>query len=99
MCQRAATDSDALLSARLCRALGFARLPHRAAIGRRLMGLVAEAEQQIAALGHEVVTEVKPPASHSEVSALDGRMYEVRGPEVAQERPRKRADSPLFTQC
>ncbi len=66
--------------ARLCRALSFARVPHRTTIGRRLTGLVAEAEQQIAALGQRIVAEVKPAAAHSEVSAIDGRMYKARGP-------------------
>ena len=36
---------------RLRRALSFARVPHRSTIGRRLTGLVPEAEAQIAALG------------------------------------------------
>lgn len=66
--------------ARLCRAVCFERVPHRTTIGRRLTGLVPEAEAQIAALGQQIVTEVKPQAEQSEVSALDGRMYEARGP-------------------
>ncbi len=65
---------------RLRRALCFERVPHRTTIGRRLTGLVAEAEQQIAALGQRIVAEVKPAAAHSEVSAIDGRMYKARGP-------------------
>ncbi len=65
---------------RLRRALLFKRVPHRTTIGRRLAGLVPEAEAQIAALGQQVVAEVKPAADQSEVSALDGRMYEARGP-------------------
>jgi len=66
--------------ARLRRVLGFARVPHRTTIGRRLAGLVMEAEAQVAALGQQIVTEVKPAASQSETSALDGRMYKARGP-------------------
>ncbi len=66
--------------ARLCRALCFERVPHRTTIGRRLMGLVPEAEAQIAALGQQILSEVKVAASHSEVSALDGRMYQAQGP-------------------
>ena len=64
----------------LRRALGFSRAPHRTCIGRRLTGLVPEAEAQIAALGHKLVAEVQPGAAQSEVSALDGRMYEALGP-------------------
>jgi hypothetical protein len=66
--------------ARLLRALEFKRLPHRTTIGRRLIGLVPEAEAQIAALGQRIVVEVKPEAAQSEVSALDGRMYKAVGP-------------------
>ncbi len=65
---------------RLCRAVCFARVPHRTTIGRRLTGLVPEAEAQIAALGQQIVTEVKPQADQSEVSAIDGRMYKAQGP-------------------
>jgi len=65
---------------RLRRAVGFSRVPHRTSIGRRLAGLVPEAEAQIAALGSQVVTEVKPGAAQPEVSALDGRMYKAQGP-------------------
>jgi hypothetical protein len=66
--------------ASLCRALGFSRAPHRTSIGRRLTGLVPEAEEQIAALGQQIVAEVKPEADQSEVSAIDGRMYQALGP-------------------
>lgn len=66
--------------AALCHALGFARVPHRTTIGRRLVGLVPEAEAQIAALGERISAEVKPEAGQSQVSAIDGRMYEARGP-------------------
>src|ERR1044071_4002101 len=36
-------------------ALGFSRVPHRTQIGRRLAGLVPEAEAQIALLGQQLV--------------------------------------------
>ena len=65
---------------RLRKALGFKRLPHRTTIGRRLTGLVPEAEQQIALLGQVIVDEVKPADDQSEVSAVDGRMHQAQGP-------------------
>jgi hypothetical protein len=64
----------------LRRALGFERLPHRTTIGRRLVGLVPEAEAQIAAFGERIVAEVKPEPEQTEASAIDGRMYEAQGP-------------------
>lgn len=60
--------------------LGFCRVPHRTWIGRRLNSLVPAAEAQIAALGQVIVQEVKPVDDQSEVSAIDGRMYEACGP-------------------
>lgn len=65
---------------RLRHALGFPRVPHRTCIGRRLAGLVAEAEQQIALLGQQIVATVKPAADQSAVSVVDGRMYQAQGP-------------------
>jgi hypothetical protein len=65
---------------RLRRALEFTRVPHRTLIGRRLAGLVPEAEQQIALLGDRISAEVKPATEQGEVSALDGRMYKAQGP-------------------
>lgn len=65
---------------RLRQALGFARVPHRTTIGRRLAALVPEAEQQIALLGQVIVEEIRPELEQSEVSALDGRMYQAQGP-------------------
>lgn len=61
-------------------ALGFVRVPHRTQIGRRLAGLIAEAEQQIALLGKQIVEQVKPPDDRSQLSAIDGRMYKASGP-------------------
>ena len=61
-------------------ALGFPRVPHRTTIGRRIAGLLPEAEAQVAALGERLAEEVSPPPGVSQVSAIDGRMYEARGP-------------------
>ena len=68
------------LDAALCGALGFPRVPHRTTIGRRIAGLVPEAEAQVAALGERIAEEVPPPPHVSQVSAIDGRMYEAAGP-------------------
>jgi hypothetical protein len=64
----------------LRQALGLVRVPDRRTIGRRLVGLLAEAEAQISALGEVILEEVKPEADQSEVSVLDGRMYQATGP-------------------
>jgi hypothetical protein len=61
-------------------ALGFSRVPHRTQIGRRLAGLIPEAEQQIALLGKRLVEQLKPPDDRSQLSAIDGRMYKASGP-------------------
>jgi hypothetical protein len=66
--------------AALRQALGFAQVPHRRTIERRLQTLVPEAEAQIAALGEQIVHEVPPARGQSQVSAIDGRMYEAQGP-------------------
>jgi hypothetical protein len=39
--------------------LGLARVPHRTTIGRRIAGLVPEAEAQVAALGEHIAEEVR----------------------------------------
>jgi hypothetical protein len=62
------------------RTLGLARVPHRTTIGRRIAGLVPEAKAQVAALGECSAEEVKQPPGQAQVSAIDGRMYEARGP-------------------
>jgi hypothetical protein len=80
--------------ARLRRTLDFARLPHRTTIGRRIATLVPEAEQQVAALGSQIVTEVQPAADQSEVSAIDGRMYEAQGPRW-HKKDREKGEIPL----
>ncbi|MGB9179662.1 MAG: hypothetical protein WCB68_10505 [Pyrinomonadaceae bacterium] len=65
---------------RLRHALEFERVPHRTCIGRRITGLVAEAEEQIAALGEVLLNEVKARADQSKVAVIDGRMYKAQGP-------------------
>ena len=79
---------------KLRQALGFERVPHRTTIGRRLSGLVSEAEPQIAWLGDRILAEVKPQAEQQEVSAVDGRMYQALGPKWHQ-RDRKRGLAPV----
>jgi hypothetical protein len=65
---------------RLRQALGFQSVPHRRTIERRINGLQAEAEAQVAALGQEIVktlsTVHKSPAL---AGSIDGRMYEADG--------------------
>lgn len=61
-------------------ALEFVRVPHRTTIGRRLVGLRPEAEEQVQLLGGVVKTEMAPEADQSEVSVIDGRMYKAQGP-------------------
>src|SRR5215212_322309 len=46
--------------ARLRQELGFARVPHRRTIERRLAALQPEAEAQVAALGRQIVERVEP---------------------------------------
>ncbi len=57
----------------LRKAIGFKSVPHRTTIGRRLTGLVTEAENQIAPLGQVIVEEVKPAADQSETSRATKR--------------------------
>ena len=79
---------------KLRQAMGFERVPHRTTIGRRLSGLAAEAEPQIAWLGDRILAEVKPQAEQPEVSAVDGRMYQALGPKWHQ-RDRKQGLVPV----
>jgi hypothetical protein len=69
-----------LCDAALQRAIGLMSVPHRTTIERRLKKLLPEAEAQVAALGQQVLAEVKPLATQSQASAIDGRMYEASGP-------------------
>src|SRR5215210_2973942 len=64
----------------LRKALGFARVPHRRTIERRMQSLIPEAEAQIAHLGEHLKQEVQPLDEEPQVSAIDGRMYEAQGP-------------------
>lgn len=64
----------------LRQALGFAQVPHRRTIERRLQSLISEAEAQIAATGEQIVAEVQDTDEHPPISAIDGRMYEAAGP-------------------
>jgi hypothetical protein len=60
--------------------LGFARVPHRRTIERRMQSLIPEAEAQIAHLGEQIKEEVQPTNEQPLMSAIDGRMYEALGP-------------------
>ena len=60
--------------------LGFVRVPHRTWIMRRLKSLVPLAEEQISLFGKQILQEVPTLETTSEVSAVDGRMYESDGP-------------------
>jgi hypothetical protein len=60
-------------------ALGFAAVPHRRTIERRMQSLVPEAEAQVATLGRQIAREVAP-RGQPHASAIDGRMYEAAGP-------------------
>jgi hypothetical protein len=60
--------------------LGFATIPHRRTIERRMQSLVPEAEAQIAHLGEHIAQEMQSPDKQPQVSAIDGRMYEAVGP-------------------
>jgi hypothetical protein len=70
--------------ARLRQELGFARVPHRRTIERRLMALQPEAEAQVAALGQQIVAEVEPREGLPVAASIDGRMYEAQGPKWHQ---------------
>lgn len=65
--------------AKLLKTCGFVRVPHRTTILRRLKTLLISAEQQIALLGAEILSEVTLDQSQT-VSAIDGRMYQALGP-------------------
>src|SRR3954467_1221724 len=66
--------------AALRQALGFAAVPHRTTVERRLRTLLPEAEAQVAVLGARIINEVQPHAAQPQASAIDGRMYEAAGP-------------------
>lgn len=60
--------------ARLRQELGFARVPHRRTIERRLSSLQPEAEAQVAALGREIIERVESPGGLPVAASIDGRM-------------------------
>jgi hypothetical protein len=66
--------------AMLRQVLGFARVPHRRTIARRLAGTLPEAEAQVYALGQQILVEVEPGPDEPQASAIDGRMYHAQGP-------------------
>src|SRR5436305_4227044 len=70
-------------------ALGFAAIPHRRTIERRMQALIPEAEAQVAALGRQIAREVVPAAEEPQASAIDGRMYEAAGPPWHQKHRRE----------
>jgi hypothetical protein len=65
---------------KLGKEIELAALPDRTTIGRRLKTLLPEAEAQVNGLGQQIVTEVKREEGQSEMSAIDGRMYQAQGP-------------------
>ena len=65
--------------ARLLSTCGFSRVPHRTTILRRLKSLTAQAERQISLAGAKILLMVAAEESQT-VSAIDGRMYEAKGP-------------------
>ena len=58
---------------------GFARVPHRTTILRRLKSLTSQAEHQISLMGADILAKVAVKQSQT-VSAIDGRMYQAIGP-------------------
>lgn len=74
---------------RLRQSLGFTRVPHRRTIERRLAALQPEAGAQVAALGRQVVEQVKPQDAFPVAASIDGRMYEALGPKWHQKQRKK----------
>ncbi len=64
----------------LLQALEFPRVPHRTRILRRLKSLMPIAEEQISLFGKTILSETANDENHSQVSAVDGRMYQAAGP-------------------
>jgi hypothetical protein len=69
---------------RLRHELGFARVPHRRTIERRLAALQPEAEAQVVALGRQIIEQVEPADDLPVAASIDGRMYEALGPKWHQ---------------
>jgi hypothetical protein len=74
--------------------LGFARVPHRRTIERRLGTTLSEAEAQVQALGQQILGEVEPGPDEPQASAIDGRMYQAQGP-LWHKRDRKQGQVPV----
>jgi hypothetical protein len=72
---RLLTKDTALLAV-----LEFPRVPHRTRILRRLKTLVPIAEEQISLFGKTILSETANDENHSQISAIDGRMYQATGP-------------------
>jgi hypothetical protein len=68
------------VDSKLRQALGFEQIPHRRTIEGRLQSLVPEAEEQIAELGKKIVNEIPSSEEQSQITAIDGRMYQAQGP-------------------
>ncbi|MDQ3711276.1 MAG: hypothetical protein M3388_03560 [Acidobacteriota bacterium] len=66
--------------AALLAVLEFPRVPHRTRILRRLKTLVSVAEEQISLFGKTILSEIGKDDNHSQISAVDGRMYQAIGP-------------------
>lgn len=79
--------------ATLRQALGFARVPHRRTIARRLDAPLPEAEAQVQALGQQILEEVEPGPEEPQASAIEGRRYQAQGP-LWQKRDREQARIP-----
>jgi hypothetical protein len=60
--------------------LGFRRVPHRRTVERRLDATLPEAETQVAAVGQQILVEVRPGPDEPPASAIDGRLYQAQGP-------------------
>jgi hypothetical protein len=86
------------VDAQLLTTCGFARVPHRTTILRRLKTLTAQAEHQISLTGAEILTTVAACQAQS-VSAIDGRMYQALSSALAQKTSPTKPDSPRTQKC
>lgn len=77
---------------------GFARLPHRRTILRRLKSLTHQAEQQIAVLDAEIPAKVAATQSPS-VSAIDARQLSGSRRKAAQKASPTKTDSARPEKC
>jgi hypothetical protein len=79
--------------AKLLKICGFAAVPHRTTILRRLKILLPKAEQQITLTGLKILSQVTLDQSQT-VSAIDGRMYQSIGPKW-HKKDRQKGQTPL----